>query len=264
MTRKAPTTLSHPTACITPTSEHAALLRRAAALLRERSAVAPRGPYLLDDHTQPDGTRWLLGDDGDPIAHTRYWCGGLHDDTGDEVQTGRFLELWNPALAAALADWLEGGARRIDCCTPRAETAALLTTARALLRRSTQPAPTDRKEAERVDTRERRLDTQVATPVLFVDREGDIWRQVAPDRYRLVRLDGVDVSTEPRPHLTRSNAERAGGLLSRLEDPAAPGPCPMCGLAANAQERTPDRRCRHTPATPQTTDAHSPRNGDTQ
>ncbi|MEE2040081.1 hypothetical protein Q8791_22960 [Nocardiopsis sp. CT-R113] len=83
------------------------LIRRTIAHLRATADGAPRGPYTLDPHTQKDGTRLLLADDGAPIAHVRYWAGGLHDDTGSEEQTGQHLALWTRRAAYTTARLLD-------------------------------------------------------------------------------------------------------------------------------------------------------------
>lgn len=94
------------------------LLRRAAALIRERASVAPEGPYALGFHdSDAPEYRVLFAGDGDPMGAVRYWPGGLGRDIGEEEQTGAFLTLWHPAVALAVADWLEheaGMARDVE------------------------------------------------------------------------------------------------------------------------------------------------------
>ncbi|WP_160051226.1 hypothetical protein [Nocardiopsis sp. FR26] len=84
------------------------IIRRAARRLRELAAGAPEGPYTLDPHTQPDGGRWLLGPDGDPIATVNWWSGGVVDGTGSADQTGRHLAVWGREAATVTAALLEG------------------------------------------------------------------------------------------------------------------------------------------------------------
>lgn len=90
---------------LTPQSD---ALRSAAVLIRERAAAAPDGPYTLGfrDTDNPE-YRVLFAGDGDPMGAVRYWPGGLGRDTGEEEQTGKYFELWTPAFANTIADWLE-------------------------------------------------------------------------------------------------------------------------------------------------------------
>lgn len=87
---------------------HPGPLRQAAARLRAAAAVAPPGPYTLSPQVLGDGSRWLLGPDGDPVATVHDWAGGhgYGDDLGTPEATGHHLALWTPELARALADWI--------------------------------------------------------------------------------------------------------------------------------------------------------------
>lgn len=82
------------------------LLRRAATKARDTANAAPRGPWTTTDFDQ-SGDWWLLAGDGDAIARTRYWPGGIGDDTGTAEQTAAHIALWHPQVALAVANWLE-------------------------------------------------------------------------------------------------------------------------------------------------------------
>ncbi|QVJ03038.1 hypothetical protein KGD82_13470 [Nocardiopsis eucommiae] len=95
-------------------TDHADLLRQAAAKARETANSAPPGPYEIDPG--PGYHRQILGTDGDPIAATRQWPGGLGydgDDTGSAEQTAAHIVLWHPGVALAVAAWLDTVARGI-------------------------------------------------------------------------------------------------------------------------------------------------------
>lgn len=94
--------------------DHADLLRRAAAKARETAQAAPRGPYTVETPDPRDYYRQILGPDGDPIAATRQWAGGIGDDTGNPDQTGAHIALWHPGVALAVATWLEDAARAAE------------------------------------------------------------------------------------------------------------------------------------------------------
>ncbi|MBB5491347.1 hypothetical protein [Nocardiopsis metallicus] len=86
---------------------HPAQNDRRQPMMTDRWRTGRRNPHALDPHTQSDGTRPLLADDGEPIAHVRYWAGGLHDDTGSAEQTGHHLVLWTRRAAYTTARLLE-------------------------------------------------------------------------------------------------------------------------------------------------------------
>ena len=77
-------------------------LRRAASLMRERAEAASREPAYLDDHWVYEG-----GEDGDGI----FWA--VTRNKGDTVAASLFPKVsahiasWHPAVALAVADWLE-------------------------------------------------------------------------------------------------------------------------------------------------------------
>ena len=77
-------------------------LRRAASLMRERAEAASREPAYLDDHWVYEG-----GEDGDGI----FWA--VTRNKGDTVAASLFPKVsahiasWHPAVALAVADWLD-------------------------------------------------------------------------------------------------------------------------------------------------------------
>ena len=75
-------------------------LRRAAALMRERAEAAT---------THPFGRSWTASPHGD--VHTGYseWiCDSADGGTAEHIAS------WHPAVALAVADWLDAEARQID------------------------------------------------------------------------------------------------------------------------------------------------------
>lgn len=118
-----------------------ALLRQAARVLRILAADAPQGPYTHVDGE--DGyNQLLLAADGDPFASTRDWSSGIGTDTGMAEQNAAHLRLWTPAVALALADWLDttadGWPTQVVFTTTQAQSRvrkAAMQTAQAILTR---------------------------------------------------------------------------------------------------------------------------------
>ncbi len=76
------------------------LLRRAASLMRERAEAATRGPWVVDGYGK-DG--WQVNGDGTVFAD----CHVFQNDA-DHIAS------WHPAVALAVADWLEADATVIE------------------------------------------------------------------------------------------------------------------------------------------------------
>ncbi|MFC4869310.1 hypothetical protein [Streptomonospora arabica] len=106
-------------------------------MARETADAAPRGPWDITIIPGPEGTNCLVAADGDPIAYVRDWPGGIGDGTGTVDQTGAHMGLWHPAVARAVADWLEQHADAMEADERDYVDAPAEALARALLKEGT-------------------------------------------------------------------------------------------------------------------------------
>jgi hypothetical protein len=82
----------------------AELLRRAAALMRERAGTLPAGPWRTsgnsDDQSFVQDAEQLL----DVEVHV---SDGYYSDFAGTVRAAEHIASWHPAVALAVADWLD-------------------------------------------------------------------------------------------------------------------------------------------------------------
>lgn len=89
----------------------ATVLREAAAKMRERAEAATPGPWIwnssMDDDLHADAAGWV-GHDRTGDGFQEYVCSTANhpDGFGDGVH----IASWHPAIALAVADWLEAEA----------------------------------------------------------------------------------------------------------------------------------------------------------
>ena len=90
------------------------LLRRAAALMRERAEAATPGPWRFTDSEAVndvwDGGMVVVSTDADPIANVLdEW---YEPDPGEPapINDAEHIASWHPAVALAVADWLDATA----------------------------------------------------------------------------------------------------------------------------------------------------------
>ena len=99
-------------------------LRRAASLMRERAEEATEGPWTTWADPKPGidkaavETAWTRGDPDDGGSLVTDWC---------DLPDAEHIASWHPAVALAVADWLDATAARIE------EIHEALTVARAYL-----------------------------------------------------------------------------------------------------------------------------------
>lgn len=131
--------------------DNAAILRRAASLLRERAGNATPGPWSCANEHE------LLGPEADPA-----WCisqmkpgyetmsptdgyvgdlAGVWCDDRESCPDGDYIEMMHPPVALALADWLDDEAVR---GLGRADNVAAYAVARAVLREAGEWGSDDR------------------------------------------------------------------------------------------------------------------------
>ncbi len=79
----------------------AEILRRAAALMRERAEAAPPGPWQLDDEEWAD-YRTAYGQEADGQAVLV--ASRMDDGVAEHIAS------WHPVVTLAVADWLEDAA----------------------------------------------------------------------------------------------------------------------------------------------------------
>lgn len=105
-------------------AQGAETLRRAAALMRERAEAATPGPWRHTDSEAANdvwnGGIVVVSTDGDPIANCEdEW---YEPDPGEPapVNDAEHIASWHPAVALAVADWLEAEAEshRADVVGP--------------------------------------------------------------------------------------------------------------------------------------------------
>jgi len=103
-----------PAPAVTAAEAPAALLRRAAALMRERANAATLGPwksYLEGrDHWGGDSFIMTAGDGEDLYVHVQ--VSSTYNPKFGEDQD--HIAAWSPPVALAVADWLEATARDAD------------------------------------------------------------------------------------------------------------------------------------------------------
>lgn len=111
-------------------SETSEVLRRAAGLMRERAEAATPGPWeILWNAVAYIDT---VADPGDPTGQTPMQSPEKVADAGERDRV--HIASWHPAVALAVADWLDLVARLLDeGFDANAETHAALTVARAYL-----------------------------------------------------------------------------------------------------------------------------------
>ena len=92
----------------------AEVLRKAAALMRERAEAATPGPWRFTDSEAVndvwEGGMVVVSDDADPIANVQdEW---YENDPGEPapVNDAAHIASWHPAVALAVADWLDAEA----------------------------------------------------------------------------------------------------------------------------------------------------------
>lgn len=100
------------------TETHADLLRRAAALMRERAEAATPGPWA---NRRGPGEHVVRTDSGAPLANT-----GTRADR-------RHIASWHPVVALTVADWLDTQAYNFDVTPDVPSANAALIVARAYL-----------------------------------------------------------------------------------------------------------------------------------
>lgn len=84
----------------------ASILRRAAALMRERAQGATPGRWAAAEPTQREGHRVGTADEGDWVA----WTGEFGEEFSG-ADAGHIAS-WHPPAAQAVADWLDAEAER--------------------------------------------------------------------------------------------------------------------------------------------------------
>lgn len=75
------------------------LLRRAAALMRERAAGSLDGPWIWQMDEDSGEQYVTAGPNGRDVATVNEWSQGLMD--------GAHIASWHPAVALAVADWID-------------------------------------------------------------------------------------------------------------------------------------------------------------
>ena len=88
----------------------AEVLRRAAALMRERAEAATPGPWQVTEDVDT-GERFVYDTRRTELAQVAEWSTGLGNP--------RHIASWHPAVALAVADWLDATAHRVDMGKPR-------------------------------------------------------------------------------------------------------------------------------------------------
>lgn len=95
------------------------LLRRAAALMRERAEAATPGPWLADPdtwhpHGNPLGYRRVVSGEANPISgirtphlHTALLTPPASPEDRQAAADAAHVASWHPAVALAVADWLD-------------------------------------------------------------------------------------------------------------------------------------------------------------
>lgn len=94
------------------------LLRRAASLMRERAEAATPGPWRFTDAETVadvwDGGLVVVNPNRDPIANVSDQWYESDPDEPAPVDDARHIASWHPAVALAVADWLEHAAARAE------------------------------------------------------------------------------------------------------------------------------------------------------
>ncbi len=100
----------------------AEVLRRAASLMRERAQAATDAPWVVE-RAHPDMPAY--------VAHEGWWVIASRTEQWD----AEHIASWHPAVALAVADWLDSAADRFDQATTLAGADAdhAVTVARAYL-----------------------------------------------------------------------------------------------------------------------------------
>jgi hypothetical protein len=86
-------------------------LREAARLMRNRAGAATQAewwfPYLVPDSKGAKRGEWIVD------SHPRFIC-STHDDSAKSFADADHIASWHPAVALAVADWLEQWADHLD------------------------------------------------------------------------------------------------------------------------------------------------------
>lgn len=82
------------------------VLRRAATLMRERAAAAVPGPWRIDNEIHAEA---IYSANGTDVVSGGRWGGeaSVFNDTADAIH----IASWHPAVALAVADWLDRSAQ---------------------------------------------------------------------------------------------------------------------------------------------------------
>ena len=111
----------------------AELLREAAALMRERAEAATPGPWQVGEDAD-SGERFVYSERWTELAQVAEWSSGLGNP--------QHIASWHPAVALAVADWINGHARdlalagdHLPSCDSPGDVEHALTVARTYLGR---------------------------------------------------------------------------------------------------------------------------------